>query len=412
MNSFFLGNLWSPANKGDLGIAQGIINAMVSLGYDPSSSYGGSILPISHSENRLLAYFLGLVDVVGNYLTPEYLVPEGLASRIMGKFQVLPLLMQIQCELFFQSPLRWAERYIPKEILNMDTLWVMTGGSALYANGARGSLARVTRITMWPKIGIGLHRKVIFAPQSLGPIGNKEDAKRLLSVLKDAHAILIRESASYNMLKMLGIPQKKVFLAPDSAWLVTPCETASVNTKIGASGDLCGISWRHSPEVGQGENEKRLLEIIEGVRALGLTPVLVAHVTGPTRGEDDGLFLKKIAYKTKTLFIDTSDLLPGECISLYSRFSVAIGMRFHFCLFCMLGNVPVIGLSYRSPKHLGTFQDIGIPEYAFAKDFQANQVVKAVTNILKDRKRVLELVQTYKEKAKRQLLQILGVVLQ
>ena len=217
-------------------------------------------------------------------------------------------------------------------------------------------------------------KKLIYAPQSIGPIYNPIFRKCIAYILKKADAIFTREKYSYEYcISDLAIPPEKVRTLMDMAFyfnttsipkLQNPLPSNYVATTL--------IHWLYPKEEKPGHKyHQYLTAIAKAFEHIVLTSnndiIILKQIEdfGEDRG-DDILFDEIDSYinpiiKHRIHYIHEF-LSPDEMRGIISKANYFIGSRMHSNIFALSCNTPVIAISYQ-PKTAYIMQSLGLSKY-------------------------------------------------
>lgn len=219
-------------------------------------------------------------------------------------------------------------------------------------------------------------KKLIFAPQSIGPINNKFFKYLTKKVLKHAVAIFVREHYSYQFcVTELNCPPSKVFEVMDMAFY--DCEyktTVIVNTSQFNKYIACTlIKWLY-PKMNNKESFyrsylKALAEYFEYViKELHLEVVILKQIEKFGNDSGDEQIFQDIApyinpqIRNNIHFI-TDEITYMEMKSILRNAKFFVGSRMHSNIFALQQGVPVIAISYQ-PKTEYIMSSLGLSDYS------------------------------------------------
>jgi len=228
---------------------------------------------------------------------------------------------------------------------------------------------------------------VIYA-QGIGPVEKPINRKLIKGVLSRVNLIMVRDEQSKIFLEELGIKKKLITVNADPSFILKEKEISeAIKMKYSLSDTQelsnkkmnIGMVIRNCKKVNQDYDHKieQFAEIADHL----IQKYQANLVFIPFQFHTDLPFIREIIKKMKlsTASCVEEELNPEQILSLISKFSVIIGMRFHSIIFATMMNKPFIAIDY-DPK-LGHFvYSLGIPELIL----NLNQLtIKMIDNKLK-----------------------------
>jgi len=278
-----------------------------------------------------------------------------------------------------------------KEIKSADLI-LSCGGGYLYSYNTHfpelGFLQNVAHIAL----AIFFGKTIILMPQSFGPFQNSISrlVVKLILTSRFVKRVFVREQISMDILRSLcaGGISSKLTICADMAFLfniegnnvtnaiLTQIENAK---KIGPVAVFTLRYWDFPEEGDILEKTSRknayMDSLLEAVRAVvdkyKGTVVLVPHVVGPEKAEDDRLvteeFYKRVIeylhVEGRIILIKSLDILiPKDIVEIYSLADVVVATRFHSAIFALLSSVPVIAIGYQH-KCMGILKMLSLEKY-------------------------------------------------
>jgi colanic acid/amylovoran biosynthesis protein len=248
-------------------------------------------------------------------------------------------------------------------------------------------------------LGILLNKKVILAPQSIGPIDGKIGKIIAKHILSRSRTICVREDYSYNFLNnVLNIPKSLIVKTGDSAFWNNNIllDSHIINEKWIStgfppvkSGKLFGITvvnWSFPKSKNPSQSRENYINAIaETIDYISLTydmtPVIFNQVS------DDYEMALSIAKRSKThIYVDTASHDSATLRAFIAKSTIFLGSRFHSCIFAMMTNRPTIAISYL-PKTEHILYDLGLSNRQINIDqINSNFIIQIFENDLSDLK--------------------------
>lgn len=240
---------------------------------------------------------------------------------------------------------------------------------------------------------------IILWGASVGPFeADPAFAPTMYEHLKILRAIFVRETTSYEYLKLLHI-DRNLYKIADPAFAMAPIEVPP--KKIGQALPQHFIGLNLSPLMAKYVTDGDINEWVD--RSMQIVQTLVNHtqqnvvLIPHTIGDDsDYQFLHKLAKacwkeKIPKVFFLSANLSAAELKWIISRCSVFIGARTHATIAAFSSCVPTLSLAY-SRKAQGLNQDIfGSHNYCIEPaDISADHIKQKVLFLLKERDAIIK----------------------
>ncbi|NKB23718.1 MAG: hypothetical protein GKR87_04945 [Kiritimatiellae bacterium] len=246
-------------------------------------------------------------------------------------------------------------------------------------------------------IGKLINKPVLLAPQSIGPLTKSIDLQAVSKVLKKLDVVMVREPISGKIMEQENVPCE---LVPDVAFIGSfrtgPSERVQPFLQtIDVSALNIGVTvldWRWA-EKKVGQDPNRLDQYIQKIETIlfRLHKEQGAHIfifphADVSFGNSDLAISEKLQRRLKTkqakVHLVNPNLSASDLCHTYRAMKVFLGSRMHSCILAMLEGTPCISLAYQH-KTLGTFEWLGLKEYAFnAYQFEPEQVFARIEKIL------------------------------
>ena len=225
------------------------------------------------------------------------------------------------------------------------------------------------------KLAIEFRIPFIVLPQTIGPFQNDANKKRIMTILKKAKKIYVRDTNYVNELNESGLRYE---LANDLSYYMQP-EPFSIEIKhpcVGVNVSGLAYSNRFGNLVGEFDCYPKLMEeIANKFQSKGCNVYIIPHsynIDIPEKNNDDmeasRAFYNSLTNKNKVYFVD-KDLISPQIKYLISQMDFFVGTRMHANYAAIFTNTPVFGLAY-SYKFKGAFERNGI----FDRVYQINKL--------------------------------------
>jgi polysaccharide pyruvyl transferase CsaB len=227
---------------------------------------------------------------------------------------------------------------------------------------------------------------VIYA-QGVGPIEKSINRKLIKWALSKVNLIMVRDEQSKKLLQEIGIKNKSITVNADPSFLLKKKELSELikikyrlnNQGVSDEKMKIGIVVRNCKEIGQDYDNK--IEQFAKISDHLIKEYRANLFFIPFQIHTDLPFIEEIIKKMKFVSAECieEELSPDQMLSLYSKISLIIGMRFHSIVFATMMNKPFLAIDY-DPKVKYFVNSLDIPELLI----NLNQLtVKIIDNKLK-----------------------------
>lgn len=238
------------------------------------------------------------------------------------------------------------------------------------------------------KFAIELRIPFVVLPQTIGPFLDGRKMERILSILRKADKIYVRDS---NFVDELEKNHLSYIKANDLSFYMDPLPF-SINIEKPCIGiNISGLAYsnRFGNLAGEFDNYPKLMtELVKFFQNKGCRIYLIPHaynVKKPETNNDDMVstreFYEKLEDKTHVTFV-YKDLLSPQVKYLISQMDFFVGSRMHANYAAIFTGTPVYGLSY-SYKFRGAFENNGILNRVYEinnlKETEINDVISAIS---------------------------------
>ncbi|MGR5246772.1 polysaccharide pyruvyl transferase family protein [Vibrio sp. PNB23_22_6] len=253
---------------------------------------------------------------------------------------------------------------------------VVKGGGFLHTYGKIGDLYYLWFGLYYLLLGIRLKKKIIFLPNSVGPITGFSNRKLVQFVLSRVDKLYARESISHEYLKSMGVLNSE--LAFDLGYYSKEKDTVRDEAKnviaIKNNVKKIGITVRPYRFPHSSDPIERYENYIATIaKYCNKNPDIefyfIVQVQGPSKHETDLIAIndvisqldKSIRYKVVDGDFDYKDMM-----TVYKGLDYLIGTRFHSVIFSQVMGVPSMAIAYGGNKSKGIMEDIHLGEYVVA----------------------------------------------
>lgn len=211
---------------------------------------------------------------------------------------------------------------------------------------------------------------VVVYGQGIGPVKKPINRKLIKIVLAKVKLIIVRDEQSGILLQELGIKKDSVQVYSDPSFLLLKeelpdhiSEKYKLNQEVKAftSNPIAALVLRNCGEIKQDYKQKitQLIKIMDYLTEKQQTNIFLV----PFQFNNDlSLYddLRRMISNSEVNYL-YEGLNPAQMLSLFSNFSLIIGMRFHAVIFATICNIPFIAIDY-DPKVRNYVNGLGLPE--------------------------------------------------
>lgn len=381
VESIVLVNVWHDDNKGDGGIAEGVLRLLYkrypAAQFSVVSMFPESTQAYQTAHRHLKETFPEVTVVASPFLAHDPSRSGGIFRLLSKLWQVPRSLTQVLLPSLFNQP--------ALQLIAKADLVVANGGQYLFTHkNYLNSLFTVYRLLYPLLIARSCKVPYLLFSQSFGfHNANRLDNALVRSTLAGAIATWTREEISYKQLLKLGISESKLALVPDAAFWLEPMKTQRVVDVLTTHGLKPKAFWAITVRQWSTYTTEFLDEmeiLIRTVLQAGFIEAiaLVAHTHGPSEGGDDRTPTKALFNRLQdcTVTLIEDDLAPSELVALYREAQLMIGTRFHSVIFALVGGTPAYAISYAGPKTWGIMKLLGLEHLCSdMKRFSAQEVL-------------------------------------
>lgn len=214
-------------------------------------------------------------------------------------------------------------------------------------------------------LAIELNIPFVLLPQTIGPFRDGRQKEKIMSILRKAEDIYVRDS---NYVEELEKNHLKYIKANDLSFYMPPSPFSIDIEKPCVGINISGLAYsnRFGNLAGEFDNYPKLMtELVRLFQQKGCKIYLIPHaynVNKPETNNDDMVstrsFYENLEDKKGVSFVDL-DLLSPQVKYLISQMDFFVGSRMHANYAAIFTGTPVFGLAY-SYKFKGAFENNGI----------------------------------------------------
>ena len=258
-------------------------------------------------------------------------------------------------------------------------LLISGGGSLLQDVTSKKSILYYLTI-MWMARFLG--KDFFIYSQGIGPITSQMNRHFTSRTLKKASGIVVRDEASKELLKEIGIPERDVVITADPVLGIEPSSLdigSEILKKEGLKRDpgkkLVGFAIKENRLDSQFVNE--LEESIRGLTELENAQVVLI----PFHYNEDLAVIEELQRRLgDRVFAVKHKYLTKEMMSIIGNMDVLVGVRLHSLIHAAIMGVKIIGISY-DPKINAFLNSIGLKALSTTIDFRAEFFLKEYQSI-------------------------------
>jgi len=259
-------------------------------------------------------------------------------------------------------------------IILFKTDLILFGGGCLFNEGEPASI----RIWYSHFFFFRLFRKkIIIIGQSFSPMRERDNQKKLRTIINGALRIFVRDSSSRRYLDSLKT-QAHISVLPDSAFFLEYHETTHSLLKSEREKNLLLISLRSWPDI----DEEELITKIEQLsrelygKYFIKSQIVVLQTGRNSDNEISNKLYKKIEQYSEAPPIAWMNLKNME--ALYQRAAINLSMRLHGAIFGITQEVPTRAINY-DPKVENLLTEIGLTNLLIQK---SDDILQKTKNLL------------------------------
>ena len=202
--------------------------------------------------------------------------------------------------------------------------------------------------------------KTMLYGNGIGPVNKNSNRKKAAKVLNGVDIITLRDAASMDYLKAMGVTKPRVFVTGDPALGISECNTQKADKileKYNIEGKIVAFSARNirTDTVDFARKFAKMADYI--AREYSLVPVFVPM----QQSKDKKISRLIISMMTEKAYLIEEDIDVSATLGIIKRSEVIVAVRLHMLLFGALLGVPVFGINY-DPKVKSNIMGLGLGE--------------------------------------------------
>lgn len=283
---------------------------------------------------------------------------------------------------------------IMKHMKNAEML--ISGGGTLMQDGtSTKSLWYYLHII---KMALKRNMKVMLYSNGIGPLNHEKSRRDAREVLNKVDLITLRDSASAELLKEIGVNRPKILVTADPALGLEGASAEKGHKILEGIGTpkgkrLLGVSVRRWQENSPGF-ERIIAEVCDYVsEEYDMIPVFI-----PMQIERDLTISQSIAaYMKHKAVVVKKRYSVDEVMSIVAAMDLCIGMRLHSLIYAAVASVPLIGLVY-DPKVSSFMEHTHQKLYIGVKELTVRGLIELIDKCMDNYEEISEdLRNNYKE---------------
>lgn len=239
---------------------------------------------------------------------------------------------------------RWPLSALRRALASADLL--LSGGGSLLQNAT--SFRSLAYYLLTFRLARAAGVPWIIHAQGLGPLRGWWARRLAGGALCGATAVTLRDQESLRLARELGVPEERLTLTADPAFLLEPVSAAEVDALLSEAGiddegPLVGLvvrEWRGAREALPGLAQVGRM----ATEQWGARPVIL-----PFQLPDDREVSHELAALVPGAALLDRELHPRALLGLIGRLDLLVAMRLHALIFAAAQAIPAVGLSY-DPK--------------------------------------------------------------
>ena len=288
--------------------------------------------------------------------------------------------------LLYKYKLLFFNTFFKQTIKNVKIVAALNGGDGL--TDLYGEVLLNSRL---PEINLAIELNIpfIIMPQTIGPFLNEDNKNRIVSLLKKADKIYVRDDNFIDELNKHNLPYTKTkdlsyFMKPQ------PFEIEIKKPCVGINVSGLAYSNKFGNLAGQFDNYPQIIiELIKRFQERNYNIYIIPHsynVNKPEVNNDDmessKLFYDSL-YNKKGVYFVERDLISPQLKYIISQMDFFVGTRMHANFAAIFTNTPAFGLAY-SYKFKSAFENNGIFNRTIdinnVSSCDVNKVVETIEN--------------------------------
>lgn len=255
-------------------------------------------------------------------------------------------------------------------------------------------------------LAILLNKKLVLAPQSIGPIDRWYWRLALKYILSKARVVCVRDATSYDLAEKILGHNQNIFQIPDMALGFNRPQSDSLQELLYSmdikedekymAGTLIDWYFPTSPLVSEAKNSylREMSKCVERLyQEFKLRTVFIKQIIPHCDSVgDEKIFQEYRSIAGGDSILCHRDINPYLMQSLIAGAETVLGSRMHSNIFAINNLVPPIAISYL-PKTLGIMHDVGLDDLVVdINNLTADQLFEKVALVINNKSRYQKLI--------------------
>lgn len=259
------------------------------------------------------------------------------------------------------------------------TLFVSGGGSLLQDHTSTRSLIYYTSLI---RLARRCGKRVLFYANGIGPVRGEKNRERVRKASELADVITLRDRASYDELRAMGVKNENIFVTADPVYAMTGGtreEGMALLAKQGVPGErpIVGVSVRFAK--GMETNLREFARFCDAVSEFASVAFIVMQTPNDVAAAE--AVQQHMKAKAFTL---TASYDPKGMGAMIGCMDAVVSTRLHSIIFSACQHTPVLGVVY-DPKVAACLAELEMPSAGTLQDFDADAALKALREVLSNR---------------------------
>ena len=282
-----------------------------------------------------------------------------------------------------------AERDTLNFLKECDAVFVK-GGGFLHTYGRFQDFYYIWYQTYYIALAIRLGVKVIIFPNSFGPFAKGITRWYLKQILVRCEKVYAREYISKAVLEE-ELYLRNILIGPDFGYFMRPFDVLDKQKKsIAVTVRPYRFPDNDEPSVAYEQYISAIVGYVCEMSERGYSIDFVVQVKGPSLHETDRIAINEVLQRLplnirQGIKVKGDEGSADDLMTIYSRYEILIGTRFHSVIFSQICDVKAIAIAYGGNKSFGIMEMLNLEHYVFdINDVNADSLVFATDQVISD----------------------------
>lgn len=271
------------------------------------------------------------------------------------------------------------EPFAVRRAIKGASVFVSGGGSLLQDHTSTRSLLYYTWLIRWAK---HYGKPIMFYANGIGPVTDPKNRERVRAASEMADVITLRDAASAEELREMGVKNPNVFVTADPVFAMGGGDRARGEARLRALGvpagkPVVGVSVRFAE--GMEANLAAFARFCDAVSERASVVFIVMQ-----QPDDAAAGAAVRARMTAEAYEIAAPYDPQAMTDMLACMDAVVSTRLHSMIFSACAGVPVLGVVY-DPKVGACAAALGMPEAGTLAAFDAAAALAALDAVLDDR---------------------------